>query len=91
MRWWACAKGKAAVAVRLFAADGAAGQTPTWKLEFDGNEPGAGRLAVHHYRGPARKLAEKSLRCGLIMLAARCETEAEFTAFLKRVARNRVG
>lgn len=79
-------EGKAAVAVRLFAADGVAGQSPSWKLEFDGNEPGAGRLAVHHYRGSAQRLAEKSVRCGLIMLAARCETEAEFTAFLKRAA-----
>lgn len=79
-------EGKAAVAVRLFAADGAAGQTPAWKLEFDGNEPGAGRLAVHHYRGAAQKLAGSSVRCGLIMLAARCETAAEFTAFLRRAA-----
>lgn len=77
---------KAAVAVRLFAADGAAGYAPTWKLEFDGNEQGAGRLAVHHYRGPARKLAEKRPRCGLVMLAARCETDAALAAFLKRAA-----
>ena len=79
-------EGKAAVAIRLFAADGAAGQTPACKLEFDGNESGAGRLAVHHYRGPAQRLAEKSVRCAFIMLAARCETEAEFAAFLKRAA-----
>ena len=84
-------EGKAAVAVRLFAADGAAGQDPSWKLEFDGNEAGAGRLAVHHYRGPARKLAEPSVRCGLLLLAARCETEAEFAEFLKRVAQDQVG
>jgi len=83
-------EGLAAVAVRLFAADGAAGQTPKWKLEFDGNEPGAGRLAVHHYCGPARKLEEKSLRCGLIMMAAQCETEAEFTVFLKRVVETKL-
>jgi hypothetical protein len=79
-------EGKAAVAARLFAADGCAGQAPSWKLEFDGNEQGAGRLTVHHYRGPARKLAEPSVRCGLLLLAARCETEAEFTALLKRAA-----
>ncbi|MCC6822340.1 MAG: hypothetical protein IT579_16540 [Verrucomicrobia subdivision 3 bacterium] len=79
-------EGKAAVAVRLFAADGAAGYAPTWKLEFDGNEQGAGRLAVYHYRGPARKLAEKRPRCGLVMLAARCETDAALAAFLKRAA-----
>lgn len=79
-------EGKAAVAVRVFAADGCAGQTPAWQLEFDGNETGAGRLVIHHYRGAARKLAEQNVRCGLIMLTARCETEAEFTAFLKRAA-----
>ena len=79
-------EGKAAVAARLFAADGCAGQAPSWKLEFDGNEQGAGRLTVCHYRGPARKLTEPSVRCGLLLLAARCETEAEFTALLKRAA-----
>ncbi|MCX6926821.1 MAG: hypothetical protein NT154_26995, partial [Verrucomicrobia bacterium] len=78
-------EGKAAVAVRLFTADGSAGQSPSWRLEFDGNEPGAGRLVVHHYRGPARKLAEPHLRCGLLMWAKRCETEADFASFLKRV------
>ena len=84
-------EGKAAVAIRLFAADGCAGQTPSWKLEFDGNEPGAGRFVVHHYRGSAQKLMEKSVRCGIILLAARCETEAKFTAFLKRAAQIKLG
>lgn len=79
-------EGKAAVAVRLFAADGAARQTPAWKLEFDGNTDGAARLVVQHYRGSTRKLTEKNVWCGLIMLAARCETDGEFTAFLKRAA-----
>ena len=79
-------QGNAAVAIRLFAADGAAGQTPSWELEFDGNAPGAGRFAVQHYRGPAQKLAEARMRCGLLMWAARCETEVEFTAFLKHAA-----
>ena len=79
-------EGKAAVAVRLFTATGAAGCAPPWKLEFDGNEQGAGRLAVHHYRGPARKLADADVRCGLLVLAARCETDAAFAAFLKRAA-----
>ena len=79
-------EGKAAVAARLFAADGSAGQSPSWRLEFDGNEPGAGRFVVHHYRGPARKLAEQNLRCGLLLWAERCETEANFAAFLKRIA-----
>jgi hypothetical protein len=79
-------EGKAAVVARLFAADGCAGQAPSWKLEFDGNEQGAGRLTVYHYRGPARKLAGPSVRCGLLLLAARCQTEQEFTALLKRAA-----
>lgn len=79
-------EGKAAVAVRVFAADGAAAYKPSWKLEFDGNEAGAGRLVIQHYRGPARKLAEPSIRCGLLLLAARCETDAAFAEFLNRVA-----
>ena len=79
-------EGKAAVAVRLFAADGAGGCAPSWKLEFDGNAQGAGRLSVHHYIGPARKLADGSVRCGLLVLAARCETDAAFAKFLKRAA-----
>lgn len=79
-------EGKAAVAARLFAADGSAGQSPSWRLAFDGNEPGAGRLVVHHYLGPTRKLAEPHLRCGLLLWAERCETEADFASFLKRVA-----
>ena len=79
-------EGRAAVAARLFAADGAGGQTPSWSLEFDGNEKGAGRLVVRHYRGPARTLTDATVRCGVLLLAARCETQAEFTAFLKRAA-----
>ncbi len=79
-------EGKAAVAIRLFAADGAAGQIPAWSLEFNGNEIGAGRLVVHHYSGPAGPLAGSTVRCGLLMLTARCETEIEFSSFLKRAA-----
>ncbi|NOS70984.1 MAG: hypothetical protein HOP33_13765 [Verrucomicrobia bacterium] len=83
-------EGKAAVAVRLFAADGCDGQTPTWSLQFDGNKEGAGRFQVCHYRGPSRKLVETSVRCGLVMLAARCEGGAEFKAFMKRAARIKI-
>jgi len=80
-------EGKAAVATRLFAADGCAGQSPAWTLESDGNATGAGRLAVHHYAGPTRKLAGQTIRCGFMLFAERCETEADFAAFLGRVAR----
>ena len=79
-------EGKSVVAIRLFAVDGCAGQSPTWKLEFDGNEPGAGRLAVHHYRGLAQSLAEQNIRCERMLLAERCETESEFATFLNRVS-----
>lgn len=79
-------EGKAAVAARLFRADGCAGQSPVWSLQFDGNRQGAGRLVVHHYRGLARKLDEKSVRCGLILLTARCENDAEFAGFMNRAA-----
>ena len=77
-------EGQAAVAVRMFAADGGAGQAAAWALQFDGNPQGGGRLVVHHYRGESRQLGERSLRRGLLLMAERCETEAEFGAFLKR-------
>ena len=79
-------EGKAGLAIRLFVADGAAGQSPVWNLGYDGNEQGAGRLTVYHYRGPARKLADPHLRCGLVLLAAQCNNEAEFASLLKRAA-----
>ena len=79
-------EGNAAVAVRIFSAEGCAGQTPSWRLEFDGNDPGAGRLMVRHYVGPERKLAGTGGRCGVLVLAARCETQGEFAAFLRRAA-----
>jgi hypothetical protein len=82
-------EGKAAVAMQIFDADGCLGQTPVWTLDSDGNQPGAGRLAVHHYRGPARNLAGQSIRCGLWILAGRCANDREFAAFLKRAARIR--
>ena len=80
-------EGKAAVAARLFVADGGAGQAAAWALQFDGNPQGAGRLVVHHYRGESRQIGERSLRCGLVLLAERCESEAEFGAFLERAGR----
>ncbi|MCX6884696.1 MAG: hypothetical protein NTX27_06600, partial [Verrucomicrobia bacterium] len=79
-------EGHAALAVRLFAADGCAGQEPSWKLEFDGNAEGAARLAAHHYQGPMRSLTGPHPRCGFIMMAARCETAREFESFLQRAA-----
>ena len=78
-------EGKGAIAVRLFAADGCKGQGPTWKVEFDGNDFGGGRFLVQHYRGLPGKLAEGPVRCGLILMAARCEDDAAFGAFLKQV------
>ena len=79
-------EGGAALAVRLFAATGAGGQQPVWSLEYDGNEAGAGRIVVHHYRGPARQstTADTAPRCGLLLLGEPCATDAEFAAFQKR-------
>ena len=79
-------EGRAALAVRLFSADGCAGQAPSWKLEFDGNAEGAARLAAHHYQGPMRSLTGPHPRCGFIMMAARCETAREFETFLQRAS-----
>ena len=80
-------EGNAALAARLFAADGAGGQTPSWSLQFDGNKEGAGRLVAHHYIGAARDLDTAGIRSGVILMTAHCETDAEFEGFLKRVDR----
>ena len=79
-------EGKTALAARLFTADGCAGQAPSWSLQFDENKQGAGRLVVHHYRGDTRKLAERSIRCGLLLLAERCEADADLASLQKRAA-----
>ena len=77
-------EGKAAVAARLFAADGCAGRAPLWQLKYDGNPQGAGRFVVYHYRGSPRQLVEPAVRAGLLLVAERCETDAEFAVFLQR-------
>jgi len=83
-------EGKAGVAARFFAADGCAGEAPAWRFAYDGNPEGAGRLVAYHYRGAARKLVEAQVRCGLLLVTSRCETESEFRRFLDRVAHVRL-
>lgn len=77
-------EGKAAVAVRLFAADACAGRTPVWQLKYDGNPQGAARLVAYHYWGSERRLEETAVRAGLVLTAGRCETDADFSAFVSR-------
>ena len=78
-------EGRGAVAIRLFAGDGAQGQAPVWRFQSTGNEAGAGTFQVQHYRGPAQSLATHRLRCGILLLAGRCETAADFAALQHRV------
>ena len=85
-------EGKAGVAVRVFRADGCAGQEPTLVLQADqvGLEGGAARLTAYHYRGPERKLEDAHVRVGLLFLAGRCEGEKEFADLLERARRARI-
>ena len=80
--------GRAAVAIRFFAADGAAGYQPevTLQADADGLSYGAARFSVYHYRGAARKLSEEHVRAGLLIEAAQCDTEASVKELLARVS-----
>ncbi len=80
-------EGKAAVAARLFFADGCAGQKPVWELRHERAEDPAARLVVYHYRGPERGLDEKNVRCGLLLMAEQCTNEEEYSAFQESAAK----
>jgi hypothetical protein len=85
-------EGQAGVAVRVFRADGCAGQAPTFTLAADrvGLRGGAARFAVSHYRGSRRKLKERHVRVGLLILAERCPGEGQFQDLLRKARAVRV-
>jgi hypothetical protein len=66
-------EGHAAVAIRIFSAQGCGGQKPAFRLKADaeGLPWGALRYTVYHYRGPTRQQAEKHLRVGILILAGK--------------------
>jgi hypothetical protein len=72
--------GHAAVAIRIFAADGVDKQTPLLALKCDGAEWGAGRLVAYHYRGEAKKIEQKIVRAGLLVLASHCNGDGDLAA-----------
>jgi hypothetical protein len=79
-------EGKTGVAIRVFAADGCAGQEPVLalKADEDGLRNGAVRLAIYHYRGAPARMQEAHIRTGLLILVERCGNETAFNALVKR-------
>jgi hypothetical protein len=94
-------EGKAGVAIRVFQAQGLAGQEAVSLLKADaaGLKDGVARLAIYHYRGDPRTFAVPGakkgaygppIRVGLIMAAAHCDSDADFDALLTRVREAKV-
>ena len=84
--------GQSGVAIRIFRADGAGGQTPRWVLQADpdGFAAGAARLTAYHFQGDApRALGPDLVRAGLIIVARRCETDADFCGAATRRQKRR--
>jgi hypothetical protein len=80
-------QGNGAVAVRIFAADGLAGETPALAFRTDGAKWGAARLVAYHYHGESKTFDRPGgpIRAGVLIVAGRCETDAEFTALMDQV------
>jgi hypothetical protein len=85
-------EGRAGVAVRFFRADGCAGRKAVTELKADARELryGAARLAAYHYRGLARQLSDRHVRAGLLILAGRCDTDAQLAALIRQAAKARI-
>jgi hypothetical protein len=82
-------EGNAGVVIRVFLADGCAGQMPELILKADpeGLRKGALRLAIYHYRGSAQPLSENHVRVGLLVIAARCETDGAFATLIEKAGK----
>ena len=85
-------EGQAGVAIRVFRADGYAGQEPVFVLKGDkvGLANGVARLAVYHYQGTQRQLDDGRVRIGLMILAASCHNDREFAELLQRAQAARI-
>jgi hypothetical protein len=78
-------EGKAAVAMRFFAADGIGGAQPSFALKYDGTSWGAARLVAYHDQGVAQKVDNKTpIRCGFFILATKCDSDAAFDSFVRQ-------
>jgi len=76
-------EGKAAVAMRIFEADGVQGQAAHFMAKYDGNEWNAGRLVAYHYVGANTKMPEGPIRTGLFFQARQCDGQEALHLFLK--------
>jgi hypothetical protein len=74
-------EGRAAIAMRIFHADGAMAGSPVFYLRNDGKTYGAGRLVAYHARGHEGVKLRSSLLSGVLILATECATEEEFAKF----------
>ena len=79
-------EGKTAAAFRIFDASGLEGKAPEFALKYDGNEWGAGRLVVYHYKGKETKFGTGATPlAGVYLSVEKCEGDAAFEAFRRRV------
>jgi hypothetical protein len=79
-------EGGSGVAIRFFHADGCGGQPPAYRLKAEeaGLKNGAARLVAYHHSGPEKKLDDRHVRVGVLILARRCDGDAPFAALLKQ-------
>jgi hypothetical protein len=79
-------EGRTGVAIRFVHADAVQEQAPAYRLKVDdaGLKLGAARLIVYHYKGPEKKLEDKHIKVGVLILAGRCEGEPAFAALLRQ-------
>jgi hypothetical protein len=79
--------GSAAVAIRVFHADGHGKQPPMIALKADpvGLKYGAARLAIYHYAGAGETLKVRRYKVGLLIVADKCAGIADEVALIRRV------
>jgi hypothetical protein len=79
--------GNAGLAVRFFGLEACAGEKPAVELSADATSVGlhALRLVAYHHRGDARKLDEKHLQAGVLLVAAKCATDEGLQDLVNRV------
>jgi hypothetical protein len=77
-------EGNAALAIRIFAADGYAGKPAQYAVKYDGNKWGAGRLVAYHYKGPPIELNCPALRSGVFLDMEHCASDEDFSQFMTR-------
>jgi hypothetical protein len=77
-------EGNAALAVRVFAADGIGGSPAQFALKYDGNAQGAARLVAYHYKGKPARQSQPTVRAGVFLHMEHCASDADFAAFMAR-------